>query len=367
MRARLPSALLLGVLAATLVAAVGPLPGPPTRPVTGPLTGPVTEVAPGLDNPWLERRVLHIAHQGGEIEAPSDTLYAFQTALDKGADVLEMDVHATADGEVVVLHDTTVDRTTDGSGRVDQLTLAQIKQLDAAHWFVPGCGTCHDRPANDYTLRGYATGDRELTGDLAEFEPNDFTIPTLREVLERFPDVPVNIEIKDGPPDTASYAATVANLLAEFDRTDDAIVVAFDDRHVEEFKLHAPQVHTATATGQAALFTLSSQAALPGTPNPRYVALQVPITFTATDGVAVEVVTEDFVADAHANGLAVHVWTINDRATMEWLVEIGVDGIMTDRPTLLEQVLAERGVRWEPSPSGRDGACEASGGRAPHC
>lgn len=347
--------LLAGVLAGGLLGAAGPVPGVE------------------LDNPWLDRRVLNIAHQGGEIEAPSDTLYAFETALDKGADVLEMDVHATADGEIVVLHDTTVDRTTDGSGRVDELTVEQIQSLDAAYWFVPGCGTCHGRPADAYTLRGYATGDRELTGELAEFEPGDFTIPTLREVLERFPDVPINIEIKNGPPDTASYAATLADLLGEFDRVEDVIVVAFDDRHLEEFKLLAPDVHTATATGQAGLFTLSSQQALPGTPNPRYVALQVPITFEAADGVEVEVVTEDFVADAHANGLAVHVWTINDRATMAWLVEIGVDGIMTDRPTVLEDVLAERGVRWEPPEddpppgTGRDRACEPAGHRPPHC
>ena len=80
-------------------------------------------------NPWLDRRVLNMAHQGGEIEAPSDTMFAFKTALDKGADVLEMDVHATADGEIVVLHDATVDRTTNGTGRVDQLTLEQIRQL----------------------------------------------------------------------------------------------------------------------------------------------------------------------------------------------------------------------------------------------
>lgn len=324
---------------------------------------------PGLglvtDNPWPERRVLNIAHQGGEIEAPSDTLYAFETALDKGADVLEMDVHATADGEVVVLHDATVDRTTDGSGRVDELTLAEIKQLDAAHWFVPGCGTCHDRPEEDYTLRGLATGDRPIPDELDGFEPNDFTIPTLREVLERYPDVLLNIEIKNTVPDTAPYEATVAALLDEFDRVDDVVVVSFLDHAIEVFKLHAPQVHTATATVETALFTATTTAALPGAPNPRYVALQVPITYQG-----VEVVTEDFVADAHANGLAVHVWTINDRPTMEWLVDIGVDGIMTDLPTLLEDVLAERDVRWDvPAgpPGDQDRGCERSGGRPKRC
>ncbi len=135
-------------------------------------------------NPWMERRVLNIAHQGGEIEAPSNTLYALKTAKAKGADVLEIDVHATADRQLVVLHDDTVNRTTNGTGRVDAMTLAQIQKLDAAHWFVPGCGTCRDKPASAYALRGYATGERKLTGPMKAYSPRDFTIPPLREVLQ---------------------------------------------------------------------------------------------------------------------------------------------------------------------------------------
>lgn len=315
------------------------------------------------DNPWLERRVLNIAHQGGEIEAPSNTLYAFETATATGADILELDVHATADGELVVLHDTTVDRTTDGSGRVDELTLEQIRDLDAAYWFVPGCGTCHGHAEEDYTLRGYATGAREPKGRLAEFEPEDFRIPTLREVLERFPDTWINIEIKRTVPDTTPYEQTLADLLAEFDRTDDVIVVSFHDQAMELFKLAAPDVHTATATGQTAVFKGSSLEALPGAPNPRYQALQVPLEHEG-----VEIVTEEFVADAHANDLAVHVWTINERETMEWLIDIGVDGVITDRPTLLEAVLDERGVGHpRPPASGPDRGCERSGGRPSRC
>ena len=296
------------------------------------------------ENPWLERRVLNIAHQGGEIEAPSNTLFAFKTALEKGADVLELDVHATADGELLVLHDATVDRTTNGSGRVDQMTLAQIKALDAAHWFVPGCGTCHGRPAEAYAYRGFATGERPIPEELSRFAPNDFRIPTLREVLETFPDELINIEIKATLPETTPYEGKLAALLAEFGRTDDTIVVSFLDHAVELFKLQAPSVHTATGTVQTALFWASAQGPAPGLPNPRYQALQVPIEFQG-----LTVVTPEFVQRAHANGLAVHVWTINDRAEMEWLIEIGVDGVMTDRPTLLEQVLGERGVKYAPS------------------
>jgi glycerophosphoryl diester phosphodiesterase len=302
-------------------------------------TGLSTATAQSLelvDNPWLERRVLNIAHQGGEIEAPSNTLYALKTAKAKGADVLEIDVHATADRELVVLHDETVDRTTNGTGRVDAMTLSEIKELDAAHWFVPGCGTCHGQDEDAYALRGYATGERKLNGRMKDFVPNDFTVPTLREVLETFPDDLINIEIKSTAPQTAPYEQVLAELLAEFDRTDDTIVVSFLDHAVEAFKLYAPSVHTATATGETAAFWASAQGPLPGAPNPRYQALQVPIEL---DGIPV--VTPEFVEKAHANWLAVHVWTINDRAQMEALLEMGVDGIMTDRPTLLEDVLAE--------------------------
>jgi glycerophosphoryl diester phosphodiesterase len=271
------------------------------------------------ENPWLGRPFLNFAHQGGELEAPSNTLYAFKTALEKGADVLEMDVHATADGHIVVIHDATVNRTTNGSGRVDSLTLAQIKLLDAADQWTQ--------------YRGIATGEKPAPDG---YEANDFTIPTLDEVLETFPAVLINVEIKNTAPDTTPYEQTLADLLAAYGRTTDAIVVSFLDHATEAFKLHAPEVSTATGTGETAVFKITSMDVLPGSPNPRYHAMQVPITFEG-----LEVVTEEFVQDAHANGLAVHVWTINDLPTMEWLYCIGVDGIMTDRPTVLEQMLAD--------------------------
>jgi glycerophosphoryl diester phosphodiesterase len=292
--------------------------------------------AAAADNAWLERRVLNIAHQGGEIEAPSNTMFAFKTAVQKGAEVLELDVHATSDGEIVVIHDATVDRTTNGTGQVDQMTLDEIRQLDAAHWFVPGCGTCHGRPDSAYTWRGFAIGQgpsRKMKG----FGPDDFKVPTLREVLETFPDMLINIEIKATAPETFPYEDKLAALLAEYGRTDDTIVVSFLDHAVEVFKTLAPEVDTATGTGQAGLFWASTQGPAPGAPSARHQALQVPIVFNG-----ITVVTPEFVQKAHANGLAVHVWTINDRSEMEWLIDIGVDGIMTDRPTLLEQVLAER-------------------------
>lgn len=288
-------------------------------------------------NPWLGKGPLNIAHQGGEIEAPSDTLYAFKTAVDKGADVLELDVHITNDGHVVAIHDETVDRTTNGSGSIETKSLAQVKQLDAAHWFVPNVGTTHSRPDSEYTLRGIATGGKPAPEG---FDANDFTIPTLAEVLATFPGVPVNVELKPTTQKTGPLELAVAEVIRAHDAEQDVIVVSFLDHSLTLFKAIAPEIPTAAATANAAAFWASSQGRLPGAPNPSHVALQVPIVFNG-----VPVVNQDFVTDAQSNGLAVHVWTINSRAEMEMLLDYGVEGIMTDKPTLLEQVIQERAAQ----------------------
>jgi glycerophosphoryl diester phosphodiesterase len=298
----------------------------------------------GVASEWMQRRVLNISHQGGEIEAPSNTMFAFKTSVAKGADVLELDVHATSDRELVVIHDATVDRTTGGTGRIDAMTLDEIHALDASYWFVPGCGTCADEAESRYAYRGFATGDRVIPKSLRRFAPADFGIPTLRAVLEAFPNMLINIEIKATAPDTQPYEQELANLLAEFGRGSDTIVVSFLDHAVEAFKAFNSDVDTAAGTGQTGLFWATTQGPLPGAPNPRHQALQVPIVFEG-----VTVVTPEFVEKAHANDLAVHVWTIDDVETMEWLIEIGVDGIMTNRPRLLEAVLARTGVRYSPT------------------
>lgn len=288
--------------------------------------------APAAANPWLTRTDLNIAHQGGELEAPSATMYALKTAVEKGAEVLELDVHLTSDGHVVAIHDAAVDRTTDGSGSIEEMTLAEAQQLDAAFWFVPERGAVRDEDPSAYPLRGIATGD---VAPPEGFGPGDFVIPALDEVLRTFPDVFVNIELKPTQRQSGALELAVAGLLDRYDRTDDVIVVSFLDHSTELFKALAPAVTTATGTAQAAAFWAGSQNALPGLPNPRYAALQVPPSF------GVEVVNRDFIANAHANGLAVHVWTINDETAMRRLLDQGADGIMTDRPTLLERVLED--------------------------
>lgn len=284
---------------------------------------------------WTALRTLNIAHQGGEDEAPSNTMYAYERSLRLGSDMLEVDIHTTAEGELVVLHDARVDRTTNGSGRVYDMTLAEVQALDAGHNMVPGEGTESGRPASDYPYRGVRTGDRKPPKG---FSPNDFRIPTLGEVMATYPEVPINIEIKGAADSDVQSFRRNAEVLAAFlnglGRTEGIIVASFNDAALQRFHELAPQIDLAPATAGVAAYKLAGQPPPEGTK-----AFQVPIEFNG-----ISVTDPEFVQRAHADGYAVHVWTINDPAEMNMLLDWGVDGIMTAEPIRLEKVLCERGV-----------------------
>ncbi|MDA8380802.1 MAG: glycerophosphodiester phosphodiesterase [Actinomycetota bacterium] len=282
-----------------------------------------------MANPWLERRILCYAHQGGAWEEPSSTMQAVRHALDVGATAIELDVHATADGHLVVSHDETVDRTTNGSGVIAELTLAEVQCLDAAYWFVPGADVSPGRPAHEYPLRGRAPADHDLR------------ICTLAEILDAFPGVCLNLDIKQTAPDVEPYESALADLLRSRGRQDDVIVASFRDAATAAFSAYAPEFATSAGTNATTAFVraVHSGQPLPAMP---YAALQVPATF---QGVAI--VDEALVAAAHEAGLAVHVWTVNEQAEMESLVATGVDGIITDVPTTLATVLRRTGTAWE--------------------
>lgn len=280
-------------------------------------------------NPWLTRRVVAYAHQGGAWEWPSSTLYAIRRAIEAGATGIELDVHATADGELVVSHDATVDRTTDGTGVIAAMTLESLRALDNAHWFIPGADVSPGHPPADYPYRGRAPGDR------------DFAIPTLREVLEEFPGVALNLDIKQTAPAVEPYEAALAALLEEYGRRDDVIVASFFDAALDRFTAVAPHIATSAGTaGTTDFWRAVHRGHRP--PELQAVAFQVP------EHVGDMVVVDElFVSAAHQAGIAVHVWTINDEAMMHHLVDLGVDGIITDLPTTLQGVLAARGAAWQ--------------------
>jgi len=291
----------------------------------------------GGGNPWLRRRIIGYAHQGGAWERPSSTLLAMRHALAAGATALELDVHATVDEELVVCHDDTVDRTTSATGSVATMTLAEIQSLDPAYWFVPGADVTGGRPAAEYPFRGRAPDDPALR------------IPRLAEVFEAFPGVVVNLDIKRTAPAVQPYERTLAQLLEQFERVDDVIVASFFDSATEAFRRYAPHVATAAGTTAVAEFWRAVHTGEP-VPHLEHCALQVPV-----ESAGLTVVDEDFVSAAHGAGIAVHVWTINEPALMASLVELGVDGIISDAPTDLVSVLERTGTAWDGviSPSAR--------------
>jgi glycerophosphoryl diester phosphodiesterase len=278
---------------------------------------------------WLDRRLISYAHQGGAWESPSSTLYAIDRALEAGATGIELDVHATADGELVVCHDATVDRTTASSGNIASFTLAELQQLDFSYWFIPGADVTPDRPQGDYPYRGRAPKDRR------------FGIATLREVLERYPGVVLNLDIKQTAPVVTPYEEPLAHMLAEFGRVEDVIVASFLDPATDAFRTFAPDVPTSAGTVATAEFWRAVQGGQP-IPVMAAVALQVPERMGD-----LVVVDAAFVDAAHRSGKAVHVWTVNDVSAMERLVRLGVDGIISDLPTTLSNVLRDKGVAWD--------------------
>jgi glycerophosphoryl diester phosphodiesterase len=281
-----------------------------------------------VTSPWLERRVIAFAHQGGSYEGPSSTLAAIKHALAEGASAIELDVHATADRSIVVCHDETVDRTTNHHGAIADFTLAQLREMDNAYWWIAGETVTPGRDASAYVERGRAPDDR------------DFGIVTLEEVVERFPGVLLNLDLKRTDPDVEPYEELLANELRRLERSSTVIVGSFHDVAVQRFRTFAPEVATSAATGEAATFYFSMLEGVPSVPP--VVAFQVPAVYGD-----VTVVDERFVTTAHEAGVAVHVWTINDPGEMHQLLDVGVDGLISDRPAPLVQVLRERDCEWD--------------------
>jgi len=248
------------------------------------------------------RRPLVMAHRGGAGLWPENTAHAFTQAVALGVDVLEMDLHGTADGALVIIHDATVDRTTNGAGRVDALTLAELKRLDAGYrWTKDGGRT--------FPFRGAGV-----------------TVPTLREVLDLFPRVRLNIDIKQAQP---SLVKPFCRMLRETQATGRVTVASFSSQVLAEFRRECPEVNTSASLDEVVALSADMQAGrsiAADKTRPRLV--QVP---ESVGGRAL--VTAELVAAAHRAGLEIHVWT------MRRMLAHGVDGIMTDYPDRLIALL----------------------------
>jgi glycerophosphoryl diester phosphodiesterase len=199
--------------------------------------------------------------------------------------------------------------------------------MDNAYWWIEGDIATPGRAASEYGLRGRAASDRR------------FGVATLEEVATAFPGVLLNLDIKRSTPDVEPYEALLYDQLRALAITESVIVASFHDEAIQRFRALAPGVATSAATEETATFYFSHLDEHPIVPP--VCALQVPATFGDVD-----VVTEDFVEAAHRCDLAVHVWTINDVEEMSRLLDLGVDGLISDRPTPLATLLAERDCAW---------------------
>lgn len=257
---------------------------------------------------------LIIAHQGGNLERPDATRVSFDHGHDSGADVLELDVHPSSDGYLAVLHDATVDRTTNGRGSVADMTMGEIRKLDAGYWWP--------YHSNDDVKKAQVPVDQEFP-----WRGKGLTIISFGEILDNFPDMPLNVELKE-PGDYGGRL--LAGELIRAGRIGDVLVVSEHKDAIRAFRQFAPDIATGASRAEVLRFVILSKLALEGLSLVKADALQVPVRQGSF-----RIVTPSFIRAAHRQGLSVHVWTINDAEEMDRLIAMGVDGIITDRPSLL--------------------------------
>ena len=266
-----------------------------------------------MPHPYFELpRPIVIGHRGAAGERPENTLPAFARGLEAGAAILESDLHLTRDGVVVMAHDETVDRMTDGSGPLRGFSFPELSKLDAGYRFSSDGG-------RSFPFRGQG-----------------LRIPTLEEGFKTFPAARFNLELKADEP--ALVERTVA-LVKRKGRAALTLLTAESDALMLRLRAHLKASDVPAAVGASAGDVLRFvHAALEGrAPPPEPLALQIPVSFAGRP-----LVTRELVAHAHAHGVQVHVWTINDPSEMERLLELGVDGLVTDFPERMRALLRRR-------------------------
>jgi glycerophosphoryl diester phosphodiesterase len=265
-------------------------------------------------------RPIVLAHTGGEDAYPGSTMFAFGESMNAGVDMLDLNVVLSADGVLMVQHDETVDRQTDGTGDVAAMTAEQLHALDNAYWFTAE-GVGRDHPADAYVYRGVRTGHRPPP---AGYTADDFAIPRLDELIARYPDVPLNIEIKGGGAPALAAAEALAALLAATGRGPATVVTSFDDEVVAAFHALAPDIALSPGLDASTAFVLA------GTPLPDGMRiLQLPPEY---QGIAV--LTPATIAAAHAAGYLIWVWPTEEEtpALYDALLADGLDGLNANHP-----------------------------------
>jgi glycerophosphoryl diester phosphodiesterase len=253
-----------------------------------------------------------LGHRGAAGSAPENTLLCFEKALELGAHIIESDVHATRDGEAVLIHDDFVDRISEASGQIANLSLHEVQALDAAYYWSDDDGA-------SFPLRG-----------------KEIRIPTLEEAFEALPGARFNLELKSGE---ARLAVRVFDLVRRFDREDTTLLTAAEDSHMAALRQERARARLRPAMGasKGEVLAFVRSALDGGAPPEECMALQIPALFAGEP-----LVTSELIRHAHAHDISVHVWTVNDTSEMSRLLDLGVDGIVTDHPERMVRLLAER-------------------------
>ena len=255
-------------------------------------------------------RPLVFAHRGGCALGPENTLAAFDLGMAAGADGLELDVHLSRDGIVVVHHDDTLDRTTDGAGMLAARTAAELARVDA------GC--------------------RYVAGGAHPFRNQGVGIPTLRDVLRRYPDTRIIIEMKV---DSREMGEAVAHEVRSAGAVERVCAAGYGALSAAAARAALPEMASSASHAEARIAVYRSLARWP-VRRPAYDAYQVPEMAGA-----IRVVSPRFIRHAHTANLKVQVWTVDEEADMTRLLAWGADALITNRPDLASQVVQRGSLR----------------------
>jgi glycerophosphoryl diester phosphodiesterase len=259
---------------------------------------------PVKPHPFLQQQGLIVmAHRGGGGRWPHNTLYAFERAAALRVDVLELDIHMTRDGVLVVMHDSTVENTTDGSGAIRSMNLKELKALDAGYQWTDDGGASFP------------------------FRNKGIQVPTLQEILEAFPGLRLNIDIK---PQAPGIVEPFVRLLSDYRKLEKVMVGSFHDEQLRRFRRLSPATATAAGVQETRLFYAVNRVRLAAIYSPAAQAFQVPEWAEGR-----QIVTRRFIKNAQRHRIQVHVWTVDEIEDMQRLIEWGADGLITDYPDRL--------------------------------
>lgn len=265
---------------------------------------------PSLLNLPQKDRPLVIAHgdEAGNGLYPGNTLFYLQKMVELGVDALEIDVNLTADGHLVLMHDSRLERTTDGEGAVGEKTLEELRQLNMGHNWSPD-------------------------GETHPYRKQPLRIATIDEVFVALPDTPMIIELKDK---SARAARAMCDSLRRSEKRGEVIVSSFHQGVINEFRRLCPEVATGAATLDAMLFFVAQLLHAERLLRPAYQTMQLPMHYCG-----IPVFSQRFMRAAKKLNLHVSAWTVNDQEDMRRYIDLGLDGLVTDRPDKLMALLAQ--------------------------